>query len=127
MQPMSFIEAFMQVFIACASLLTIFLIISILSIMRRVDRGLLKARLFLNDAVMQQTWVYFSIAGASFALNTLITLIVRFATTGEKFNTYYMVEITQFIFLAAFILAILKWYEFIGSFDKYKQFKASAD
>ena len=127
MESMGLIEAFMQIFIACASLLTIFLIISILSIMRKVDKGLFKARLFLNDAVMQQTWIYFSIAGASFALNTLITLIVRFMDSGEKFNTYYMVEITQFIFLIAFILAIWKWYEFIGSIDKYKRPRASPD
>lgn len=89
--------------------------------MNRVDRGVLKARLFLNDSVMQQTWIYISIAGASFALNTLLVLLERFQSI--SFDGFYMTEATRIIFLMAFTLATLNWYEFIGSFEKHKRFE----
>jgi hypothetical protein len=84
--------------------------------MRKVDKDLLKARLFLNEEIMQRTWIYISVAGASFALNTLVKFVIRFTTSGDALETFYLVEFTQFIFLVSFILAVYNWYIFIGSF-----------
>jgi hypothetical protein len=58
--------------------------------MRKVDRDLLKARLFLNEEVMQRTWIYISVAGAAFALNTLVKFVIRFTTSGDALETFYM-------------------------------------
>jgi len=116
MYTMSFIETFIEVYNACSAFVIIFLIGHILSMMHRVDKDLLKAKLFLNDAVLQLTWMYISISGAAFALNAVIKLVVRFTTRGEVLNTYYMIELTQLIFLIAFIGAAYNWYVFIGSF-----------
>ncbi len=113
---MNFIETFIEIYNAGAAFIIIFLIGQILFMMRKVDKDLLKARLFLNQSVMQRTWTYISVAGAAFALNTLIKFIVRFTTTGEALNPFYLVEFTQLIFLVAFILAVYNWYLFIGSF-----------
>ena len=121
MQTMDFIDTFIELFIATASLLIIFLISSILFMMQKVDKGLFKAKLFLNTNVMEQTWTYISIAGASFAINALILFFSKFVTAIEILNSYYFVEINQAIFLIAFILAIWKWYEFIDGFEKHKQ------
>ncbi len=125
MQPMDYMETFIEVFIACASLLIIFLISSILFMMQKVDRGLIKARLFLNNDIMEQTWIYISIAGASFALNALMTFLARFMAWEEMLGSYYIVEITRSVFLIAFILAIWKWYEFIGSFEMHRPYKTA--
>jgi hypothetical protein len=113
---MSFIETFIEIYNAGSAFIIVFLIGQILFMMHRVDKGLLKARLFLNDAVLQRTWLYISIAGAAFALNTLIKFAVRFTATGEWLNAYYLVELTQLIFLIAFFVAVHSWYEFISSF-----------
>ena len=119
---MGFIETFVEIYNAGAAFIIIFLIGQILFMMRKVDKDLLKARLFLNEVIMQRTWMYISIAGAGFALNTLIKFAVRFAYSGQStsviINEFYLVEFTQFIFLISFILAVYNWYIFIGSFVK---------
>ncbi len=111
-----FIDTFIEVYNAGVAFIIIFLIGQILFMMRKVDKDLLKARLFLNESVMQRTWIYISVAGAGFALNTLIKFIVRFTTTGKILSPFYLVEFTQLIFLVAFVLAVYNWYIFIGSF-----------
>lgn len=116
MYTMSFIETFIEIYNAGSAFIIIFLIGQILFMMRRADKDLLKAKLFLNDAVLQRTWLYLSIAGAAFALNTLIKFAVRFTTAGEVLNVFYLVELTQLIFLIAFITAVHNWYAFISSF-----------
>ncbi|MCZ7361892.1 MAG: hypothetical protein O8C58_00900 [Candidatus Methanoperedens sp.] len=122
---MGFIETFVEIYNAGAAFIIIFLIGQILFMMRKVDKDLLKARLFLNETVMQRTWIYISVAGAAFAINTLIKFVVRFAYAGETtsrvINEFYFVEFTQFIFLISFILAVYNWYIFIGSFVKNRE------
>ena len=117
---MEFIDAFIEIYNAGAAFIIIFLIGQIILMMRKVDKDLLKARLFLNESVMQRTWIYISVAGAAFALNTFIKFIVRFTTTGTTIAPFHLVELTQLIFLVAFILAVYNWYIFIGSFVKPK-------
>ena len=118
---MNFIETFIEIYNAGAAFIIIFLIGQILFMMRKVDKDLLKARLFLNESVMQRTWTYISVAGASFALNTLIKFIERFTTNGDNLSQFYFIEFSQLIFLVAFILAVYNWYIFIGSFVKNKE------
>ena len=113
---MNFIETFIEIYNAGAAFIIIFLIGQILFMMRKVDKDLLKARLFLNEEIMQRTWIYISVAGASFALNTLVKFVIRFTTSGGALETFYLVEFTQLIFLVSFILAVYNWYIFIGSF-----------
>ncbi len=113
---MNFIETFIEIYNAGAAFIIIFLIGQILFMMRRVDKDLLKARLFLNEEIMQRTWIYISVAGAAFALNTLVKFVIRFTISGEALETFYLVEFTQLIFLVSFILAVYNWYIFIGSF-----------
>lgn len=122
MYTMSFIEIFIEIYNACSAFIIIFLIGQILFMMHRVDKDLMRAKLFLNDAVLQRTWLYLSIAGAAFALNTLIKFVVRLTTAGKVLNVFYMVELTQLIFLIAFILAVSNWYGFISSFVSKKWF-----
>ncbi len=117
---MNFVETFIEIYNAGAAFIIIFLIGQILFMMRRVDKDLLKAKLFLNEAVMQRTWMYISIAGASFALNTLIKFVVRFTIPGKVVEDFFFVELTQFIFLVSFILTVYNWYVFIGSFVNHK-------
>jgi hypothetical protein len=77
MQLSDFVLVFFQIYTIGAAFILIFLIGQILYMMHRVDKDLLKAKLFLNEAVMQRTWMYISISGAAFALNTF----VKFAET----------------------------------------------
>ena len=111
-----FVELFMVIYNAGAAFILIFMIGQILFMMRKVDKELFKARLFLNDSILQKTWTYISIAGASFALNNVIKFIIWFTSSGEILRTYHFIDLTQLVFLIAFILAVNNWYGFIGSF-----------
>jgi hypothetical protein len=119
-----FVELFMVIYNAGAAFILIFMIGQILFMMRKVDKDLLKARIFLNDAILQKTWIYISIAGASFALNNVIKFVIMFTPDGEFLNAYQMPDLTQLVFIVAFILAVYNWYGFIGSFVNTKK-KAS--
>lgn len=111
---MGFIETFLDAFNAGFAFILIILIGQIVLTMRKVDRELLKARLFLNDAVMQRTWMFISVSGAAFALNALIKFITRFADSGNNPNINYLGDLTQLIFLLSFIFAVYNWYIFVG-------------
>ncbi len=114
-----FIETIIEIYNAIAALIIIFFIGQILFLMNKVDKDLLKARLFLNEAVMQKTWVYISIAGASFALNALIKFAIKLSNTGEIPQINFLVESSQFIFLLSFILAVYNWYVFVSGFVRH--------
>ncbi|MFA4934588.1 MAG: hypothetical protein WC568_02005 [Candidatus Methanoperedens sp.] len=70
-----------------------------------MERELSTVELVLNEAVLERTWTYISVAGAAFALNALIKFMIWFRIAGDAFNKYYIVELTQIIFLMAFIMA----------------------
>ncbi len=116
MYTMNFVEMFLEIYNACAASIIIFLTGQIVFLMHKVDRDLLKAKLFLNDAVLQWTWIYISISGAAFALNTAIKFAIMFTTVGNALKGYYLVELTQLIFVIAFIYAVYNWYVFISGF-----------
>jgi hypothetical protein len=117
---MDFVDTFMVLYNAGAAFILIFMIGQILLMMRKVDKELLRARLFLNNSIIQKTWIYISIAGASFALNNVFKFIINFSIEGEILNLYHMADLAQVVFLISFILAIQNWYEFIGSFTTKK-------
>lgn len=110
-----FIGTFIEIFNALAAFILIFLIGRIVLMSRSVDKPLLKARLYLADQIMQETWIYISIAGAAFSLHELINIALRFTAYGNLANDYYLAELTQMIFLISFILAIYNWNKFIAN------------
>jgi len=116
-----FVNIFMVIYNAGAAFILIFMIGQILFMMRKVDKDLLKARIFLNDGILQKTWIYISIAGASFALNNVIKFVIMFTPRGEFLSAYQMPDLTQLVFIVAFILAVYNWYRFIGSFVNMKK------
>ncbi len=109
-------ETFIVIYNAGAAFVLIFLIAQILYMMHKVNKNILKARLFLDDKIMKKTWMYISIAGAAFAVNSLVRMAVEFTVQGRSLNDFYIVEISQVVFLASFVLAIYNWYVFIGNF-----------
>ncbi|MBU4374267.1 MAG: hypothetical protein KJ714_07500, partial [Euryarchaeota archaeon] len=106
MVSQDFITVFLEIYNAGAALVIIFLLGQILLMMHRVDKNLLKARLFLNEETMSRTWMYFSIAGAAFATNAFVKIYATFTSKANVLKNLYLIEITQLIFIIAFILAI---------------------
>lgn len=107
------IETFVELFNINASLIIIILCTHVLLKTSKLDRGLLKARIFLNNAVLHQIWISISISGAAFALNSLLRLVGLYLTIKDIISDFYLIELTQIIFLISFIYAVFTWYLFI--------------
>lgn len=82
--------------------------------LRSVNKKLLKARVFLREDLLQKTWMYISIACASFALHFIVGVL----TVVADFRIPAVYEVTQVIFLMSFIIMIYQWYVFIASLQK---------
>ncbi len=111
---LKFFEAFVELFNINASLMIIILCAHVLLKTSKLDKGVLKARLFLNNNVLQQMWISISIAGAAFGLNSLLKLVGIYLTIKDIIYNYYLVEFSQMIFLISFIYAVFIWYQFIN-------------
>jgi len=107
---MDYVTTFIWLYSIGVAFITLFLIIQILVISRNVESDIVRARLFLNTELINDTWKYISIAGATFAINA----VAGFAKFNMGMQTYYLWEITEAIFFAAFIAMIYQWYQFIG-------------
>ena len=107
---MDYVTTFMWLYNIEADFITLFLIIQILLISRKVESDVIRARLFLNMELINDTWKYISIAGPSFAIKA----VAGFAKLNMGIQTYYLWEITEAIFFAAFIAMIYQCYQFIG-------------
>ncbi|KCZ70982.1 hypothetical protein ANME2D_03011 [Candidatus Methanoperedens nitroreducens] len=115
-----FIDTFVEIYNVEAAIAMIFFCGLIIVRVRKIDIGLLKARLFLNNAIIQQAWMYISIGVVFLALNTLMKFMNRVTAIENILNRYYIVELTQVIFLMAFTLSIYNLHLFINSSVKNK-------
>ncbi|MCL7416146.1 MAG: hypothetical protein M8349_08860 [ANME-2 cluster archaeon] len=111
---MDIARTFIEIYNVGAAFIIIFMIGQILIMLRNVDKALLKARIFLKEDILEKTWMFIAIAGAAFALHSA----TNFMESLMGVDTYYLNEITQVIFLVAFILAVYQWYVFLGSMEK---------
>ncbi len=112
---MDFIETFVEIYNVEASIVLIFFCGLVVLKLRKLSRDLLRARLFLNNAILEKTWMYISIGLVFLALNALIKFMGRFSAIGDVLNNDYTIELTQIIFLTAFSLAVYSCYLFINS------------
>ena len=109
MPQLDYVTTFVWLYNIGAAFIILFLILQIMLMSRKLDAGVMRARLFLNMDVLNDTWKYISIAGASFAINAF----AGFLKFNMDINTYYLWEISEIIFLGAFVAMIYQWYNFI--------------
>ncbi len=120
MNFVEYFDVFIVIYNAGVAFVLIFLIAQIIFMMQKIDKNVLKARIFLNDEILKKTWTFISIAGAAFAINSLVKIAIEFTTQGLPLKNLYIVQISQLVFLLSFILAVYNWYVFIGSFTNQK-------
>ena len=117
-QVLEFFKTFVDLFNVNAAIVIFFLCAHIFLKMNKLDRDVLKARLFLNDAVLHQAWISISIAGTAITLNALLELAGLFLPIRNIIHDYYLLEMTQFIFVMAFSYSILNWNMFLAMPDR---------
>ncbi|NJD78244.1 MAG: hypothetical protein FIB08_14325 [Candidatus Methanoperedens sp.] len=118
---MGFLGVLMEIYNVNAAVAIIFFCGLAVLRLRGMDRDLLKARLFLNDTIIQRTWMYISIGVVFLALNALVKFMDGFTSLGNIFSNYHLAELTQIAFLTAFTFSTYNWYSFInGTIKKYR-------
>ena len=110
---LDYVTTFVWLYNIGAAFVTLFLIVQILLLSRKLDAGVMRARLFLNMGVLNETWKHISIAGAAFAINSF----AGFLKFNTDINTYYIWEISEIVFLGAFVAMIYQWYQFIDGLN----------
>lgn len=117
MYAVEWIEAFVEIYkIEAAVPLFLFCALALLKI-HKMDRDLLRARFFLNNAIMHRTWIFILIGMAFLALNVLVRFVEILGSYYIMENTlsnYILIELTQIVFLTAFSLAAYNCYLFIN-------------
>ncbi len=104
-------ELFIEIYNMGAAIVMLFMISHVLIMLRRIDKNLLKARIFLREDVLNNTWLYVSIACASFALHSIVGILGVVA----EIRIPLVYELSEIIFIMSFILMIYQWYVFIAS------------
>ena len=104
-------ELFIEIYNMGVAIVMLFMISHVLIMLRRVDRNLLKARVFLREDILNNTWLYVSIACAAFALHSIVGILGVVA----DIRIPLIYEASQLIFIMSFIIMIYQWYVFIAS------------
>lgn len=92
----------------------IFLIGQILFMVGRTDEKLLKARIFLSEKTLQDTWLYISIFGASLGVHALSSFL---RDMGVGFADILFIA-SEVVFLTAFMVVMYQWFRLIESIKK---------
>jgi len=113
-QVLEFFKTFVELLNVNAAIVIFFLCAHIFLKMNKLDMSVLKARLFLNDAVLHKVGTSISIAGIAITLNALLELAGLYLPIKNIIHEYYLLEMTQFIFVMEFFYAILNWNLFLA-------------
>lgn len=117
-QVLEFFKTFVDLFNVNAAIVIFFLCGHIFLKMNKLDSSVFKARLFLNDAVLHEVLTSILIAGTAFTLKALLELAGLYLPIKNIIHEYYLLEMTQFIFVMAFVYAILNWNQFLAMPDR---------
>ncbi|MDY6930375.1 MAG: hypothetical protein SVJ22_00460 [Halobacteriota archaeon] len=115
-----FIIIFFEIYNIGATFIIVFLLGQILLMARSTDERLLKARLFLSEKSIHDTWRYMSIAGASLAVHVLSSFLVNLELYESEFISGFLFGISEIFFLTAFILVLYQWFRLLGEIKSSK-------
>ena len=117
---MSFTEAFLELFKINSATVILICCGYILFKIHKMDMVLIKTRLFLDQKIIHQSWVYISVAGISIALYLLIKMASATDIDDASFS-YNIIQLIQIIFLIAFTLLVFNWYLFLSDYRLHAQ------
>ncbi|MDY6966468.1 MAG: hypothetical protein SVM80_10970 [Halobacteriota archaeon] len=96
-----------------AAFIIIFLIGQILIMVGKTDEKLLKARIFLSERTLQDTWLYMSIAGAGLGVHVLSSFLKNMGIYRSEFVSDIVFGISEIVFLTAFMVVLYQWFRLL--------------
>ena len=115
---MNSLMLFFEAYNIGAAFIVIFLIGQILVMVGRTDEKLLKARIFLSEGTLQDTWLYISIAGAGLGVHVLSSFLRNMGINFFEVVGDYVYGISEIIFLTAFIIVLYQWFKLLEDVKK---------
>ncbi|MDI6903026.1 MAG: hypothetical protein QMC77_04750 [Methanocellales archaeon] len=98
------IEDILTLYYTGAAVIILFFTLYAFMRFSRTDKNVLRARIFLNEDILNKTWAYGSVAGTSLAIHELSSSIVS--------EIPYVCETAKVVFLTAMVMMIYQWYGF---------------
>lgn len=100
------------------ALIGLVIVIQIFSMWNRVDKSMLKARIFLNDEFLYQNWIYLFLIGSFMTGHQIITILYNFEffLTIMPFSLIQIINISDMFELICITLIVhlcYRWYKMI--------------
>ncbi|MDY6958046.1 MAG: hypothetical protein SVK08_02705 [Halobacteriota archaeon] len=109
----NFITIFFEIYNIGAAFVIVILIGQILLMARRTDEKVLKARIFLSEKIIHDTWLFMSIAGAGLAVHVLSSFLKTLGIYESEFISGILFGISEVFFLSAFIVVLYQWFQLL--------------
>ncbi len=101
-----------SVIIALAGL---FFVLKIWTVWKRVDREVLKARVFLNSDFLEKNWTYVFLAGAFIAMRRVMQLLELLGFSVSIEWVTYLYDLMGIIVIVLLVMLAYHWYRLIFS------------
>ncbi len=109
------------------SFIGLFFVLKISIVWTSVDKGVLKARVFLSKSFLMKNWIYVFLAGAFIAIRRIIQLLNLLEFPVKSKGMDYLSDLMGLIVISLLVMLAFQWYRLVYSTfqDGGKSMKAS--
>lgn len=111
------------------SFIGLFFVLKICIVWGSVDKGVLKARVFLSKNFLMKNWIYVFLAGAFIAMRRIIQLLDLLEFPVKSRGMDYLFDLMGLIVISLLVMLAFQWYRLVYSTfpDSGKSMKAPAN
>ncbi len=93
----------------------LFFVFRIWTVWKRVDREILKARVFLNRDFLEKNWTYVFLAGAFIAMRRVMQLLELLGFSMNSEWVTYLYDLMGIIVIVLLVMLAYHWYKLVYS------------
>ncbi|NJD76569.1 MAG: hypothetical protein FIB08_05655 [Candidatus Methanoperedens sp.] len=97
------------------SFIGLFFVIKICAVWTSVDKGVLKARVFLSSNFLMKNWIYVFLAGAFIAMRRMIQLLDLLEFPVKSRGMDYLFDLMGLIVISLLVMLAFQWYRLVYS------------
>lgn len=93
----------------------LFFVLRIWTVWKRVDKDVLKARVFLDRDFLEKNWIYVFLAGAFIAIRRVMQLLELLGFSVSSGWVTYLYDIMGIIVIVMLVMLAYYWYKLVYS------------
>ncbi|VVB96122.1 Uncharacterised protein [uncultured archaeon] len=97
------------------SFIGLFFVLKICVVWKSVDKGVLKARVFLSKNFLMKNWIYVFLAGAFIALRRVIQLLDLLEFPVKSKGVDYLFDLMGLMVISLLVMLAFEWYRLVYS------------